>query len=247
MSKLVKGNLIRLFKNKVFEFGCVFAMLFTFLWCKEYISILPILMGEPMERMIMCQGAMIFFFSFFVPFFIGVEYTDGIIRNKIIDGHSQKEIFLSDILTLVSGVAFMIVCWLIGGTLAGGLQSLKVIRAGGMAFLYLSTYVTFLSTISFRLQKQVAAIVTCMGTFFILFQSMLLGNLVISKLGFEAEAKDAGLLIYHINVLGQWFSDTHYSFGEFHLATGLRFVAMGYVVVIALVIGMLDLEKRDLK
>lgn len=246
MRKLIKGNVIRLFQNKLFLGGCGIAMFFTFLWCAEFIEILPVLSGEPMERMILCSGAMLFFFSFFVPIYVGVEYSDGIIRNKIITGYNQKTILLSDMITMFIGVIFMTACWLIGGGASGGFESSKIGIFALISMIYTCAHTAMLTTISFRIQKPVVAISISMVGFFILFQSMLFGNFFVNRLGLQAEVRDFGLIIYHLNIIGQWFSHTYYSFGEISIAPVIQILISVAIILFAWMIGVMDLEKRDL-
>lgn len=56
--------------------------------------------------------------SVFIALFFGTEYSDGTIRNKLIVGHTRYDIYLSNLFTCFSGVAVIILAWLLGG-LAG--------------------------------------------------------------------------------------------------------------------------------
>lgn len=246
MRKLIKGNVIRLFQNKLFLAGCGIAMFFTFLWCAGFVEILPVLSGEPMERMIFSSGAMLFFFAFFVPIYVGVEYTDGIIRNKIISGHKQKTILISDMITMFVGVVFMTICWFIGGVAAGGFESSRIAGFAFISIIYTCAHTAIITTLSFRSRKTVASICVSMVGFFLLFQMMLFGNLLVKVLGLQAEARDFGLMIYNLNIVGQWFSHTYFSFGEVSTLPVIQILISVAIIFLAWIIGVIDLEKRDL-
>lgn len=246
MRKLIKGNVIRLFQNKLFLAGCGIAMFFTFLWCAGFVEILPVLSGEPMERMIFSSGAMLFFFAFFVPIYVGVEYTDGIIRNKIISGHKQKTILISDMITMFVGVVFMTICWFIGGVAAGGFESSRIAGFAFISIIYTCAHTAIITTLSFRSRKTVASICVSMVGFFLLFQMMLFGNLLVKVLGLQAEARDFGLMIYNLNIVGQWFSHTYFSFGKVSTLPVIQILISVAIIFLAWIIGVIDLEKRDL-
>lgn len=45
------------------------------------------------------------FIAFFVSLFVGREYSDGIIRNKIVNGHTRKNIYFSNlIICIIAGI-----------------------------------------------------------------------------------------------------------------------------------------------
>ncbi len=247
MWKLIKGNVIRLFQNKIFLVGCAIAMLATFTWCAGVIEILPVLSGKPMERMIFISGTILFFFTLFVPIYVGVEYTDGIIRNKIITGHKQKTILASDMLTMFVGVVFMTICWFVGGVLAGGFESYKIAVFVLISIIYTCAHTAIITTISFRIRKQVAAICVSMAGFMILFEIMLMGNFFIDGIGLQAEVRDFGVIIYNLNIVGQWFSQTHFSYGLISISPVVHVLISVAIIILAWIIGVMDLEKRDLK
>lgn len=56
-----------------------------------------------------------FFFSVFISLFLGTEYSEGTIRNKLISGHTRTDIYLSNYLTCLAGTEFVYVLFLIGG------------------------------------------------------------------------------------------------------------------------------------
>ncbi len=53
-----------------------------------------------------------------ISLFIGTEYSDGTIRNKLIIGHKRNRVYLSNLLTCYAGVFIVYCAWAIGG-LAG--------------------------------------------------------------------------------------------------------------------------------
>ena len=56
------------------------------------------------------------FFGFFaavaVPVFLGAEYGDGAIRNKLIAGHRRESVYLADLLTATGASLLLLACLL---------------------------------------------------------------------------------------------------------------------------------------
>ncbi len=53
-----------------------------------------------------------FFISIFVSFFVGIEYADGTIRNKIIAGHKRSQIYLSNLIVSIVGAIIIELAYL---------------------------------------------------------------------------------------------------------------------------------------
>ena len=120
MSKLLSANFIRLQKSKEFWICAVSTLLISVGmiysgsgWAKEAASrgyIKPL--DDYFFQMVPYIGAII---AIFISLFVGTEYSDGTIRNKLIVGHTRTDIYLANFWTcLISSVVFTIL-WFIGG------------------------------------------------------------------------------------------------------------------------------------
>lgn len=57
--------------------------------------------------------------ALFACFFIGTDYSDGTVRNKMIVGHSREEIYLSFLLTTITAAFFFVFAYLLAVLLVG--------------------------------------------------------------------------------------------------------------------------------
>ena len=110
MSKLLSANFMRLTKNKCF-WGCFLFLVITSIYIpvRDYID----------AKILGSTGildAKFFYCSFFVPIllsvfcslFVGTEYSDGTIRNKLMIGHRRIHIYFANLLT--SMFAGLVMC-----------------------------------------------------------------------------------------------------------------------------------------
>lgn len=125
MYKLLRAGFFRLKKDIIF-------WLFIFLTIgiaginifRYYSSENQVILDKVMNEFIMYIGL---FIAIFISIFVGKEYSEGIIRNKIIVGHSRISIYLSKlIITVVASILceliYVIIVLLIGLPLFGNLQ-----------------------------------------------------------------------------------------------------------------------------
>lgn len=119
MNNILSANLMRLRKNKLF-WGCigviflfsVFSMIgadthlpsemlqSNYILKEKYFSVLPVL------------GM---FFAIFSSLYIGTEYSDGTIRNKLIVGHSKATVYISNLATVLIASIPMVFAWAVSG------------------------------------------------------------------------------------------------------------------------------------
>lgn len=103
MYKLLNADFYRLIKNKIF-WGIIIitlCMACFFLKSLEFY-------GDSIELLIMNHFITIgFFISLFTTLFVGLEYANGTIRNKIVTGHSRIRIYISNLIISIT-VGFII-------------------------------------------------------------------------------------------------------------------------------------------
>lgn len=149
MRKLVSANFFRLFKDKFFWL-CMAAM---FLYCVivMFNARMDALPGyeRSLDGYVFHVGMIIGAFgAFFVSMFLGTEYSDGTIRNKIVVGHTRTEMYLANLLCVFAAVLLMVFTWL-AGVAAMGIPVLGAceMRAAGLA-LYLLILIMLIAAFS---------------------------------------------------------------------------------------------------
>ena len=246
MFNIYKGNLIRLVKNYLFIGGCILAFGITFLIAAGKFPLDFLQNGLPQDRMFFASAAMVLYFSFFSTIFISVEYHDGIIRNRVIAGFSQTNVYAASLLAQYSAVLIMTAFYLLGGLLGGVKFNVSLWTKIGIFILSLIGYVTVTNAIAFRLKKVVLSTILTMMLFNMCFNSVMFGNAILSFMENETALK-IGKIIYNIHSLGQWFSLTPFSFDFTNPGFGVMAALSVGVIVIASTLPMIGLKKRELK
>lgn len=103
MSKLLRANFVRLFKNKPLYLCVCIQVVMTFF------NIFPYQNDFFIENIFYGNSIISMLFSaVFVPLFLGTEHSDKTIRNKIISGHTRFEIYSASFISAAVGV--LIIC-----------------------------------------------------------------------------------------------------------------------------------------
>lgn len=129
MNKLLRANFTRLWKNKVF-WGCMIFMAVDALntVVNQYISFKRN-GGEKAlyfsERLALDQTVAVSIISaIFIGLFIGTEYSNGTMRNKLIIGHSRTAIYFANLAVCITAAILIhvtyVVTALLGGLIAFG-------------------------------------------------------------------------------------------------------------------------------
>lgn len=108
MYKLLNASFSRLRKNKIF-LGLVILTLIiaAFMLISEYLdkvkysSVFGISSNTTDILLTNFINIVGFFIAIFTSLFVGAEYSDGTIRNKIVAGHSRKNIYLSNLIVSI--------------------------------------------------------------------------------------------------------------------------------------------------
>ena len=245
MINIYKSNMRRFFKNIVFTGGCILAFLITFCITSNVFN-LPIYSFFKAETMALFLGiAVIIFATIYVPLFTGSEYRDGVIRNKIVAGFSNSEVFFGHLFAHMTGAAIMMIVYFAGAVLGGARFDLSQI-AGFVIFLFaLWTYIAFLMLVSFRVKNTIAVVIVAFAILNINWYFMLMGNAFLMYT--EGAVRFVISLVYNIFVVGQWF--THTGFCDKYANPGNLYQILVSLFIFGLMVlaSNLGLNKRQLK
>lgn len=234
MSRLLRADFARLWKTKSF-WVCVG---FTFV-----ISVF----GAALT-------GVLFFTGIFAALFLGTDYADGTIRNKIVTGRTRMEIYLSNLVTVSAGsLAICAASWLSGwlfgtlgvGSITGDIQLSAVITSAFAAVAMSAVCVLIAALINIKSSMIVITMSVTIGM--LLCSTMMMYLLEIGKY-FKSEnpSIDLKILAFANNVLpsGQMMQlqDDTWS----HPIGGLPVYSLGLTGVTSAV-GSAFFKKRDLK
>ena len=110
MNKLLSAGFARLWKNRVFWLEIIVMLLFfTAIMISNYQSVRDYGINYSLDGFFPGSFMIIgFFTAAFAAMFLGTEYSDGTIRNKLIMGHSRAAIYLSAL--VICFVSTILVC-----------------------------------------------------------------------------------------------------------------------------------------
>lgn len=119
MTKLLSANLSRLLRDKIFWIAtAVMLALSAYTIIDNGITIKNFADENNAENLnsvyFNLLPMIIFVYSVFISLFIGTEYSDGTIRNKIVIGHSRLNIYLANYITCFLGAMIILAAMLIG-------------------------------------------------------------------------------------------------------------------------------------
>lgn len=115
MSKLLSAEIIRMKKSKLFWLAAA-AMTFCEIYCIQFGARVNESAEITLEQYYFYLAPMVgIFFTVFISLFLGTEYSDSTIRNKMIVGHTREQIYLSYYLICLIGSVIMEIGWFIGG------------------------------------------------------------------------------------------------------------------------------------
>ncbi len=246
MFNIYKGNLLRLVKNFLFVLGCILALVITFCITSGRFPLEFLQNGKPEDRMFFASAAMVLYYSFFTTIFVTAEYHDGIIRNRIIAGFSQTDVYVASALSQYSAVLIMFAVYMLGGLLGGAKYDAALLSRLGIFLLSLLGYVTVTNAVAFRVKNVIFSTIITMMLFYASFNAVMFGNAILNFI-LDEKYLEIGKAVYNIHALGQWFTLTPFSFNFTNPGTGVLLALSGGVIIIAFVLPIIGLKKRELK
>lgn len=113
MAKLLRAGFSRLWRNKIF-WGCMILMLLA-----AVSAVIGIASGfihiTKIDNLYFSYGIFIgLVCAAFTGLFLAPEYADGVIRNKLVIGHSRASVYLSNLIVCFAASMLMLAVWLLG-------------------------------------------------------------------------------------------------------------------------------------
>lgn len=177
MYKLLDAGFARIKKNKVF-WGCIIVSIgiAIFMLISNYLDFINYNAQIQTSELVSNYLPMIgIFIAIFTGLFVGTEYSDGTIRNKIIAGHTKTNIFLSNfiissIIAIIFEIVWTLVVLLIAVPVFGkptiGLNVLLITCFDSIIFII--AYCAIFNFISVLSCNKTISAVSCILLFFIM-------------------------------------------------------------------------------
>ena len=238
MTRLIKANMQRMFKHIFFIPGLILAFLITLVAMNFRLTTPEA--AQYWHRFAALGIAA--FFSLFIPLFIGQEYKDGAIRNKLIAGHKQSTIYIADLISSVIGVSCMTFVWALAGVIdllhAGYSVGISFAVDVLMIWAVMSFYASIITLFAMRIRR---IALSCAAGIAFFVVSYFLGVTVFS-VNMLAESK-VSALIENLFPLGQWFGIMNQ---DECLPSVARIAFSVVLLLIVTVIGTASIDKREL-
>lgn len=175
MSNLLYANFFRLWKNKLFLIGLGF-MFFagSFLCFQQYRQLIGYGTAVKLESTFFVYTIMIgIVCAIFCSLFLGVEYMDGTMRNKMIAGHKRMTIYLSNLIIVVVASLFLCASYMLSNIIVGipliGSMSIPIPKILLIIFGSIVTVVAFCSIFTMICMlvpsKAIAPVICIVGMF----------------------------------------------------------------------------------
>lgn len=133
MFKLLRSNYTRLFRMKSLYFAIAFMIFYPAMSCiSDYSEMLEVGYPRYFEEAFWAFGTLLaFIMPVLVHLFIGPDYADKTIRNKLVIGHTKRQIYFANLITMMTVTLLLFVIWNITYCLIG-LPLLS--RSGSVSF-----------------------------------------------------------------------------------------------------------------
>lgn len=247
MKNIFIANMYRILKNWIYILGCIIAFVATYIFTANLTGMTG-RFGEMGcdRRMIFISLAMVGFYTIFVPLNANAEYRDGTIRNKLIAGFSQKEVYLGVLFSHIASLAIMETCYFIAGIIGGAAVNGGLFTKNIIMFLAISGYISVLELIAMRVRKTVFVAIFAFIILNLLYNIVMIGNLLLAFV-LKGNAFIVGRIIYNISVMGQWINQIGFADEKNNPGPGIQMIISISVILITVFLGTLRINKRDLR
>lgn len=247
MKNIFIANMHRIFKNWIYIAGCVIAFVATYIFTSNLVGMTG-RFGEMGcdRRMIFISFAMVGFYTIFVPLNTNAEYRDGTIRNKLIAGFSQKEVYLGIFFSHIASLVVMEICYFAAGIIGGATVNVELFTRNFIIFLAICGYISVLELIAMRVRKTVIVAIIAFVILNLTDNIAMIGNFLLAFV-LKGKAFIIGRIIYNISVMGQWIIQIGFADERNNPGSGMQMIISISVILITVFLGTLRINKRDLR
>lgn len=276
MRKLLRANFARLWKDKAFWCGLIVLAGYGILGClSQYSAVLNGHDGSTYYELVLFNDYILnsVVFAAFANLYLGCEYSDGTIRNKVVTGASRTVIYCSNYITCAgAGILMQLFYSAVVSALGipmfgwnpGSLGSMLVYS--GLGILLICSEMSVFTLVSMLCQNKAAAAVLCqIGAFAMLFAALYLMSRLAQPEMLEVVKKsaDGSAVIETVRNSGYLSGGRRslYQFGMDFLPAGQGFSIAGQraehpallalysliVIFVSSVGGIFGFKRKDLK
>ena len=210
MRKLLSANLSRLWINRAFRVSVIFSI------CIEGVFCLLLLRQGPAPSDLLWRFSLQFIsiiLSVFFSLFLGTEYSDGTIRNKIISGHTRNHIYLASLLSGIAAITLIYLSGIFIGFLIGILLATppaatigQNVLAGLIGWLICISFISIFNLIGMlSSSKSKTAIISILTAFMLLFLGTYSFNRISVSERLSLTERRIHRVLFNVNPSGQSF------------------------------------------
>ena len=274
MRKLLSANFSRLFKSRLFRIEMLIAIAMSglLLFVNQFEGASSIkYMDYPYFSQFIYNPVV---FAAFITLFIGTEYSDGAIRNKLSTGHSRLAVYGANLcVSMIMSVLFVlvqiVVCLSIGLLVFEPfrLPMEQIMAAAMTACLTAASSAAIYTAMAMNIQNKAFSVITAVALSFavILLVSMIAGVLYAPEMVYEYTEKTATGLTYGplvpnpgyirgtARTIAEWVNDILpqgqlYSLYSYDFDRYARWpLTSAMVLVVSTVLGYYSFSKKDIK
>lgn len=247
MRKLLSANLSRLRINKAFWLTVILMIL-----VESFLGWLVLRQNSTRIDIVLfisLQGIGVLI-SVFFSLFLGTEYSDGTIRNKLIVGHKRSSVYLASFITGVISVTIIYFAWIFTGGIFGIIYHAslnnnigKIALIGVAYWLACVSYISIFNLVGMISSSKARTSIICILTAFIL----IFGGLTcysLARPGFLSSSQRVIFqFLFDLNPFGQTFQ-------IMSIDVALLWKLVAYSLLLSSILtalGMYSFSKKDLK
>ena len=247
MRRLISANLMRLWHNKAFWYSVLFMIGLESAFCLLLLKQNSMRLDIVMYTMIQIIGILI---SVFLSLFMGTEYNDGTLRNKLIVGHKRSSIYLASLITDIAAVTVIYIAWALTGigfaVIVHALPmhlTVEILYSGIVSWLACVSYAAIFNLIGMLSSNKARTSISCvLMAFMLMFAGLTCYS--IARPGFLPASKSVVFqFLFELNPFGQTFQ-----LMTIDMTMMLKLSAYSLILSIVLSgIGIYVFNKKDLK